>query len=108
MPSDYGLNPELVINPEFEEFVIFSSTELTGLGIDSTYRFRFHNNFGASVVKNGISYGHEDDLWELAFIFFEDSTDDNWELIYNEEFPDVVGYLCDEEVNDYLDIIRSY
>ena len=35
------------------------------------YIFRFPNNYGASVVRNRGSYGNEQDLWEMALIFFD-------------------------------------
>jgi hypothetical protein len=70
------------------------------------YVFRFDNNYGASVVKHGISYGHEEDLWELAVLRL--CTDGKYHLCYDTEITDdVIGHLTDEEVRTYLGKIKE-
>lgn len=70
------------------------------------YLFRFENDYGASVVKHMGSYGHHEDLWELAVIVFDSG--DNWDLTYNTPITcDVEGYLTDEEVRDLLRRIKE-
>ena len=57
------------------------------------YRFSFANGYGASVIKHSGSYGHDEDLWELAVL---DSTGD---LCYDTPITsDVLGWLSEEAV----------
>ena len=67
--------------------------------------FRFENNYGASIIKHFGSYGFEDDLFELAVIYFDDSSNANpkWFLSYNTPITDdVIGYLSNNDVLRYL------
>ena len=68
------------------------------------YVFRFKNDYGASVIKHNGSYGHKNDLWELAVIKFDEGGDNNdWDLNYDTPITDdVIGSLTDEEVRDLL------
>ena len=69
------------------------------------YIFRFDNGYGASVIKHAYSYGHEEDLWELAVLEFYDG---DYHICYDTEITDdVIGYLTDEEVRAYLDKIKG-
>lgn len=71
------------------------------------YIFRFPNNYGASVIKNSGSYGNEQDLWEMALIFFDE--DGDWHLTYEKDFDDdVKGYLTDDNVIELLEKIKQY
>lgn len=71
------------------------------------YIFRFPNNYGASVIKNFGSYGNEQDLWEMALIFFDE--DGDWHLTYEKDFDDdVKGYLTDDNVIELLEKIKQY
>lgn len=68
--------------------------------------FKFPNEYGASIVKHWGSYGFDKDLFELAMIKF---TDDNWYIVYtNLTNDDVVGYLNNDEVMEYLERIKNY
>lgn len=63
--------------------------------------FEFPNGYGASVVCNEVSYGHNDGLFELAVIKGGD-------ICYDTPVTnDVVGYLTADEVADYLAEIRD-
>jgi len=67
--------------------------------------FRFENGYGASVIKHYGSYGFEDDLFELAVIYFDDNSkaDPKWFLSYNTPITDnVIGYLTNNDVLRYL------
>ena len=65
------------------------------------YRFRFKNHYGASVIKHDYSYGHKQDLWEIAVIRYY--RDDEWYITYDTDITDdVIGYLSDEEVREIL------
>lgn len=56
----------------------------------------FSNGYGASVVQNCYSRGHEDGLYELAVL-----KDDG--LCYDTPITsDVIGYLTADEVTEYL------
>ena len=69
------------------------------------YRFKFENRYGASVVKHDFSYGHREDLWELAVLLYDD---DDWGLTYSTPITDdVIGHLTDEEVRDLLKRIKE-
>lgn len=72
------------------------------------YLFRFDNEYGASVIKHGYSYGGEKDLWELAVIKYTDSLYDKYLLVYDTPITDnVLGYLTDEQVRDTLKQIKE-
>lgn len=65
------------------------------------HRFKFENGYGASVIKHFGSYGYKDDLFELAVL------DKNGNLCYDTPITnDVIGYLTNEEVLEYLERIR--
>ena len=67
------------------------------------YLFRFPNNYGASVIKHGGSYGHRQDLWELGVIKFDSERTDDWNLTYDTPITDdVIGYLDDIGVKNLL------
>lgn len=69
------------------------------------YIFRFKNGYGASVIKNRYSYGHEDNLWELAVIVFINTR--KWHLCYDTPITDdVEGYLSNRQVRALLKRIK--
>lgn len=73
---------------------------------DKQWIFKFPNNYGASVVKHYGTYGFDDDLFELAMIKFKG---DDWHIAYTELTDhNVVGYLNNEEVMEYLERIKNY
>ena len=94
----------------------------TSSGIRSQYIFAFDNGYGASVVKCNdaiMSYGFEEDLWELALlkevandypessIAYEDDKH-TLELAYEPIVNfDVIGHMTDAEVNEVLERIKK-
>lgn len=87
----------------FEEYRIATEPLNGGIG----HRFRFQNNYGASVVKHPFSYGYSQDLWELAVIRYFDEYG-CWDLDYDTEITDdVEGYLSDNDVRDLLERIKN-
>lgn len=87
---------------EFKSNLIETSALLGGV----QYKFKFDNNYGASVIKHFGSYGHEADLWELAVLKFDESGD--WNLRYDTPITDdVIGSLTDSEVRDILQKIKE-
>lgn len=70
------------------------------------YVFKFENGYGASVIKNIVSYGNMKDLFELAVIKFSD--DYSWELCYDTEITnDVIGWLDNNDVLELLERIKN-
>ena len=70
------------------------------------YLFKFPNGHGASVVKHRGSYGSDEDLWELAVVGFVDNG--RWGLDYTTPITDdVLGWLTDDDVRNYLKQIEE-
>lgn len=87
----------------FEKYMIVCANDTLLGGI--SFRFRFENGYGASVIKNTVTYG---DLWELGVIYFADESDESWNRIYAPAITeDIVGYLTDAGVRDVLDEIKN-
>ena len=64
-------------------------------------RINFDNGYGASVVKSPYRYGGNQGLYELAVI-----KDNN--LCYDTPITDdVLGYLTEDQVTDYLRQIQE-
>lgn len=60
------------------------------------YVANFATGFGISIIKHSSSYGHEDDLWEIAVL-------KDGKLFYRTPVADdVVGWLNDEQVLSYF------
>ena len=67
---------------------------------------KFENNYGSSVVKHMGSYGNKQGLSELAVIKYDES--DNWDIVYDTPITDdVLGYLTEDNVTDYLTQIEQ-
>ncbi len=61
------------------------------------HRFKFANGYGASVIRHDFSYGGKQGLWELAV------TNTDGGLVYTTPVTnDVVGYLTEAKVGEYL------
>lgn len=85
----------------YEKYLIDKSYLFGGV----KYVFRFDNGYGASVIKHAYSYGHEEDLWELAVLEFDHGEE---YLCYDTEITDdVIGHLTDEKVHTYLNQIKE-
>lgn len=97
----------LLLNYEgFEQWLIAREVNDVLGGVQ--YIFRFENNYGASVVKHICSYGHEQDLWELAVILFDGEGDSDFNLCYDTPISeDVEGWLNDENVRNLLKEIKE-
>jgi hypothetical protein len=97
----------LVLNYEgFEEFMVHKEYRLGGV----QYQFRFDNGYGASVVKARGTYGYEQDLWELAVLTWDKSSNGEWDYDLNYYTPitdDVVGYCTDQKIREYLQQIKD-
>ena len=72
------------------------------------YKFKFRNNYGASVFKSIGSLGHEDDLWELAVRKYENDLDEAGTLCFDTPITDTtMGYQTEEEILELLRQIRE-
>lgn len=70
--------------------------------------YRFDNNYGASVVRNAFSYGHEDGLWELAVVRYVGPDLIPFLLCYSTPITDdVLGYCTEEEIDETLAQIEA-
>lgn len=66
-------------------------------------RIFFENGFGASVVSHNYSYGGNEGLYELAVL------GPDGEIHYDNPIAngDVIGYLSEEGVTNYLNEIKK-
>jgi len=65
-------------------------------------RIEFDNGYGASVVKGPHTYGGKDGLYEMGIL------DSSGNLTYETPITnDVIGYLSESEVSDYLRKIQE-
>lgn len=63
------------------------------------YLHFFPNGYGVSIVKHSFSYGNKQGLWEIAVL---EGNEDEHHITYATPITnDVIGYLNDDEVNDY-------
>jgi hypothetical protein len=77
----------------------FTDAEINNGGIQAIVKFE--NNYGASVVKHDYSYGNKQGLYELAIIKYDENG--YWDLCYDTPITnDVLGYLTEDNVTDYL------
>ena len=62
---------------------------------------KFKNNYNASVVRHMGSYGNKQGLYELAVTKYDG--DGHWSLCYDTPITDdVLGYLTEDDVTNYL------
>jgi hypothetical protein len=78
-------------------FKEFKNREING-GIQ--YLVFFPNGYGVSIVQHDYSYGNERGLWEMAVL---KGNEEEWTLTYDTPITDdVLGYLTEDEVNEYV------
>jgi len=88
------------------EFMKECNKDFSMFGDSFCHRFKFDNDYGASVIKHYGSYGYEEDLFELAVLFFDDKGQSH--LTYNTPITnDVVGYLTNDKVLELLEQIKN-
>ena len=91
------MNLELKNCEKFEQYLVDKCQRHGGI----QYKYEFENKFGASVIKHDFSYGHEEDLWELAVLH-------NGHLCSDTPITDdVEGCLTDEAVAKLLQEIKD-
>lgn len=65
-------------------------------------KVEYPNGYGASIAKHNSSYGHNEDLWELAVLH-------NGEIACDTSIAsDTVGYLDDDEVASFCQTIQNW
>ena len=90
----------------FEKYLYEATKETLSHKENYQYIFKFDNGYGASVIKNIMSYGHAKDLFELAVIEFIDEF--TWKICCSTDITDdVIGYLTNDEVLDLLERIKN-
>lgn len=95
---------DLINLQELSDFVISINHAFHGIHII----LRFDNGYGASLLCNDISYGHEDGFWELAIIHFNSTCSADYELVYDTPITDdVLGYLDDKWAVEILRDIKA-
>ncbi|CAB5217659.1 hypothetical protein UFOVP201_4 [uncultured Caudovirales phage] len=76
-----------------------------GLGRTEHAIVFFPNGYGASVIRGGVSYGADENLFELGVIIGNES---DWHLTYETTITkDVIGRLNENEVMNYLNEIKN-
>lgn len=94
----------LVLNYEgFGKYLLSREEAYNGI----QYRFKFDNLFGASVIKHTGSYGHEEDLWELAVLNYRYENNKGFIDYDTNITDDVIGNLNDEQVRELLIKIKE-
>jgi len=73
--------------------------------------YKFHNNYGASVIRNIFSYGGGRGLYELAVIkwgYNEIAEQEDWTLTYTTPITDdVIGCCSDQDIDRLLNQIKA-
>lgn len=67
------------------------------------------NGWGVSVIRGGISYGHEQGLWEAALTYGAP----DYEIAHDamrerEDWGDVKGWLTTNEVDTIISMVAAY
>ena len=88
----------LKVKMEQADFTDINGTKFPGI----RYKISLDDTYEVSVIKKHGSYGYDEDLWEVALCY------KNLNLLVNiEEYldlmDDVIGWLNEEEVNDWID-----
>lgn len=74
--------------------LVFRDHPAQGFGTITSHNFA--NGYGASIITGKNAYANEDAPYELAVLH-------NGDLCYDTELTDdVLGYLTEDEVNQYL------
>ena len=74
----------------------------SGEKINEYYKVNFKNGYSASIIKSEFSYGGDDGLYELAIL------DKDKNIITDDTYNDVHGFLTSAEVETMLNFIESF
>lgn len=82
---------------------IVTPREVSFLYKNESYQINFENGYGCSIIRHKYSYGGDRGLWEIAVLHGPDQR-----LCYKSPITvDVIGYLTEDQVTDYLDQIAQ-
>lgn len=91
------------LNHLFQEYLKEVDYDFLG---GSRYVFIFENEYGASVISHIGSYGGREGLWEIAVL--KNDGNGKYDIRYDSGITeDVIGYLSDDQVNEYLGMIKN-
>jgi hypothetical protein len=62
---------------------------------------KFENGFGLSIICKSGSYGHSENLFEVALLRHGD-------IVYNKDFPDVLGWQSFADVGQLIEKVEGY
>lgn len=89
---------------DLERFIAFDGQNNSGYQMI----VKFDNGFGASIINNIYSHTRNDQEFELGVIEKTGEEKNDWELCYTTEITDdVIGYLSEEEIIEYLYKIKD-
>jgi hypothetical protein len=84
---------------DFTSYIIDINSYNKGMQI----LFRFPNNYGISLVCHSLSYGNDDNEFEIAIINYDSEDNDDWDICYTTKLTqDVLGYQSKEDVIDVI------
>jgi len=71
-------------------------------------KYRFPNNYGASVIQNEMSYGGKGGLYEIAVLKFNSDDDEDWSITYDTPVTDdVIGWVHPNDIEMHLLEIKA-
>lgn len=100
---------DLKIPNKYKKYFLYVEERFPEMGYGKQWVFRFPNNFGVSIIKHFGSFGYDKDLFEIAMLNFPSDINDHAYLYYCDiTNDDVVGYLTNDEVIEYMERIKNY
>jgi|TARA_R110000751_G_scaffold260046_1_gene359366 hypothetical protein len=71
-------------------------------------KYRFPNDYGASVVQNAHSYGGEEGFYEIAVLKYHSDNNDDHTVDYETPVTnDVIGWVHTDDIDKHLAKIES-
>ena len=71
-------------------------------------KYRFPNNYGASVNQNEMSYGGSAGMYEIAVLKYHSNDDEDWSIDSTTSVTDdVIGWLHPDKIDMHLLEIKS-
>ncbi len=71
-------------------------------------KYRFPNNYGASVIQNEMSYGGTHGLYEIAVLKYHSDNDEDWSIDSTTSVTDdVIGWVHPGDIDMYLLEIKA-
>lgn len=71
-------------------------------------KYRFPNNYGASVIQNEMSYGGAAGMYEIAVLKYHSDDNEDWSIDSTTSVTDdVIGWLHPDKIDMHLLEIKS-